>query len=114
MLTISIIVTLVLNKRKCNLNEMHKSATKIYSTQQTIYFIGGVHKSGTNLIKDILNQLPQVSAPKCSIPADVILGAGNFLVSNMLRCRTFRAGVTAPGDLSAFREYPFEMKLKLI
>lgn len=61
MLTISIIVTLVLNKRKCNLNDMHKSAAKIYSTQQTIYFIGGVHKSGTNLVKDILNQMHQVS-----------------------------------------------------
>ena len=45
---------------------MHKSATKIYSTQQTIYFIGGVHKSGTNLIKDILNQLPQVRILFCS------------------------------------------------
>ena len=60
---------------------MHKSATKIYSTQQTIYFIGGVHKSGTNLIKDILNQLPQVSVlfppPRCSVLADIILGAGN-------------------------------------
>ena len=40
---------------------MQKSSQKIYSTQQTIYFIGGVHKSGTNLVKDILNQLHQVS-----------------------------------------------------
>ena len=40
---------------------MQKSSQKIYSTQQTIYFIGGVHKSGTNLVKDVLNQLHQVS-----------------------------------------------------
>ena len=63
-LSISIIVTLLLNKRKCNFNETNKSAAKIYSTQQTIYFIGGVHMSGTNLIKDILNQLDQVSLHK--------------------------------------------------